>query len=318
MAQMLFISHASEDGPAVQRIVAYLERGGITCWIAGRDIPPRSVYAEAIAEGVKNASAFAVIVSRAANASAAVKRELELASHYGRAFIPIRIDDTKPGPGMDYYLNNVQWMEYKRDGDAALDRIIAHMRDQPYSPPPRAARRGRPQWVPWGLGAAAITALAFATIAMIQGQGPSATAPKTTIGASTTAPALSPPQPKEELSTATSQQATPSTATPTRRAVAQPERERPLVTGSIAGAWQMLASDGTYYSQMPPLHFSDEGTLTYEGEVFRYARNGNDLTWVWPNGTLWRLSLRSDRLMTGTTSHPDGSNSNPTSLQRTN
>lgn len=145
----LFISHASEDGPAVQRIVDYLEREGITCWIAGRDIPPRAVYAEAITEGVKNASACGVIVSRAANASDAIKRELELASRHKRPFIPIRIEDVEPGPGLDYYLNNVQWMEYKRDGEAALDRIVAHMRGQAYVAPPKAerAQRGAANWV---------------------------------------------------------------------------------------------------------------------------------------------------------------------------
>lgn len=313
MAQMLFISHANEDGPTVQRIVAYLERGGITCWIAGRDIPPRSVYAEAIAEGVKNASAFAVIVSRAANASAAVKRELELASHYGRAFIPIRIDDTKPGSGMDYYLNNVQWMEYKRDGDDALDRIVAHMRDQPYSPPPRAARGGRTPWIPLGFGVAAIGAIAFASIAIVQGQGPSATAPKTTIAASTTEPSSIPPQPREELPAAASQQATPSVATPARRTAARPEQERPLVTGSIAGTWRQLD-----YDQMPPFYFADDGTLTFTGGVIHYTRDGNNLTWVWPNGTTFRLSLRSDRLMIGTTSNPDGTNAYPLRLDRVN
>jgi TIR domain len=93
----LFISHASEDAATVERIVDYLERNGLTCWIAGRDIPPKAVYAEAITEGVKNANACGVIVSRAANASAAIKRELELASSYSRPFIPIRIDDVEPG-----------------------------------------------------------------------------------------------------------------------------------------------------------------------------------------------------------------------------
>ena len=138
----LFVSHASHDSAVVQRIVDYLERQGITCWIAGRDIPPRAIYAEAIADAMKNAQACGVIVSRATNASDPVKRELELASRYKRPFIPIRVEEVEPGPGVDYYLNNVQWTEYKRDGDAALDRIVAHMKGQSYVPPPKPARRG--------------------------------------------------------------------------------------------------------------------------------------------------------------------------------
>lgn len=141
MADRLFISHASEDEAVVNRIVAYLEAHGVVCWIAGRDIPPKAIYAEAITSGIQNSSACGVIVSRAANASAAIKRELELASHYGKPFVPIRVDATEPGPGLDYYLRNTQWINYGRDGNKALDRITAHMgggapAPQPAPPPP--------------------------------------------------------------------------------------------------------------------------------------------------------------------------------------
>ena len=129
--QRLFISHANEDDAVAKRIVAYLEARGVPCWISSRDIPPRSIYADAITEAMQVASACAVIVSKSSNASKAVKRELELASHYERPLIPIRIDGSEPAPGVDYYLRNVQWMDYKRDGDHALDRIVAHITNNP-------------------------------------------------------------------------------------------------------------------------------------------------------------------------------------------
>lgn len=122
-AERLFISHASEDAETVNAIVAYLEARGIACWIASRDIPPRSIYAEAITEGIETCSACAVVVSAASNASDAVKRELELASHYKKPFIPIRIDATEPGRGLAYYLRNAQWIDYRREGERALNRI---------------------------------------------------------------------------------------------------------------------------------------------------------------------------------------------------
>lgn len=141
--QRLFISHANADEAIVNRIVTYLEAQGAPCWIAGRDIPPRAIYAEAITQGIQECSACAVIVSAAANASAAVKRELELASHHGKPFIPIRVDATEPGPGLDYYLRNTQWIHYSRDGDRALDRIAAQMASGAPAPrpPPYAALR---------------------------------------------------------------------------------------------------------------------------------------------------------------------------------
>ncbi len=124
----LFISYSSEDEATVERIVAYLEAQGVPCWIASRDIPPRSIYAEAITQGVQDGDACAVIVSKAANSSKAVKRELELASHYDKPFIPIRIDNVEPAAGLDYYLRNTQWMDFRRHGDGALNRIVAHMK----------------------------------------------------------------------------------------------------------------------------------------------------------------------------------------------
>lgn len=141
--QRLFISHASEDGAVADRIVAYLEARGAACWISSRDIPPRAIYADAITEAMQACSACAVIVSAASNASKAVKRELELASHYDKPFIPIRIDAAEPAAGVDYYLRNTQWLDFKREGERALDRIVAQMTGAPTpraSPAPPRAR----------------------------------------------------------------------------------------------------------------------------------------------------------------------------------
>jgi len=140
MGGRLFISHASEDDAVVSRIVTYLEARGVPCWIASRDIPPRAIYADEITAAMQASAACAVIVSRAANQSKAIKRELELASHYDKPFIPIRVDDSEPAPGVDYYLRNTQWMNYKRDAERALDRIVAHMADGAPSAPAPAAR----------------------------------------------------------------------------------------------------------------------------------------------------------------------------------
>jgi len=129
----LFISHAHDDADAAARIVAYLESHGMPCWISSRDIPPRAIYADAITEAMQSCSACVVLLTSAANQSKALKRELELASHYEKPFIPIRVDGVEPAAGLDYYLRNTQWVEYARDGDEALDRIVAAGRD--VSPP---------------------------------------------------------------------------------------------------------------------------------------------------------------------------------------
>jgi hypothetical protein len=133
--QRLFISHANEDSAVADRIVAYLETRGVPCWISSRDIPPRAIYADAITEAMRACSACAVLLSAASNQSKAVKRELELASHYDKPFIPIRLDASEPAAGVDYYLRNTQWTDYRRGGEQALERIITQMNG---SAPPRS------------------------------------------------------------------------------------------------------------------------------------------------------------------------------------
>jgi len=199
-AQRLFISHASEDEAAVNRIVSYLEAHGAACWIASRDIPPQSIYADAIAEGMEECTACVVILSAASNQSKAVKRELELASHYDKPFIPIRIDATEPARGFDYYLRNTQWIDYGRDGERALDRIGG--RSAPSTPPPRldqaasatpprasTEEKGKRFNLAWiAVGAAALVALA--TWAVTSNMRP---APDTESAGTTPAETVAPP-----------------------------------------------------------------------------------------------------------------------------
>lgn len=150
MTDRIFISHASEDAAVADRIVAYLEARGAPCWIASRDIPPRAIYADAIVEGMQSCGACAVLVSAASNASKAVKREVELASHEDKAFIPIRVDSSEPASGLAYYLRNSQWVEYKRNGDRALDRIVgppepsARQAETPRTPAPTHKADAKP------------------------------------------------------------------------------------------------------------------------------------------------------------------------------
>lgn len=136
---MLFISHSGEDRDVTERIVAFLEDRGLKCWFSSRDISPQSVYAEAITEAVRACSSCLVLLSESANGSAGVKREVELASHYKKPFITVRIDDSEIAPGLDYYLRNVQWLDYHRQGDRVLERIVSHLTKRDAPEPPATA-----------------------------------------------------------------------------------------------------------------------------------------------------------------------------------
>ncbi len=253
MTDTLFISHASEDGPQVARIVDYLEARGVPCWISSRDIPPKSIYAEVITEAMRSAGACAVIVSEAANASAAIKRELELASRSNKPFIPIRIDATEPGPGLDYYLNNTPWMDFRREGFAALDRIVAHMKGGP-PPPMRAAPA--PERRASGPGAA--IAIGLLAIALVAGGGWFAW---TQFGGGGTQQAAPPPS---ELEIAPAVQA---------EAAPAPAPAIPAIVGVWNGVSRMDGAPPGVEGSLPDFVFSADGS--WRGVI------GGDVTGQW-------------------------------------
>ena len=51
----IFISHSSRYANEAEQLVSHLESRGLSCWLAPRDIPGASVYAEALVDGIDGA-----------------------------------------------------------------------------------------------------------------------------------------------------------------------------------------------------------------------------------------------------------------------
>src|SRR4030095_2909483 len=96
MPHDIFISHSSRDKAVAQAVCALLERRGITCWIAPRDITPGAAWAESIIDALETAKVMVLIFSASANASPQIQREVERAASKGVVIIPLRIEDTPP------------------------------------------------------------------------------------------------------------------------------------------------------------------------------------------------------------------------------
>ena len=60
-AREVFISYSSQDKPTADAMCAALERSGMRCWIAPRDIAPGANWGEAIVEGIKVSRVMVVI-----------------------------------------------------------------------------------------------------------------------------------------------------------------------------------------------------------------------------------------------------------------
>jgi hypothetical protein len=118
----VFISYANADRATAVRICERLERAGISCWIAPRDIDEGSEsWAASIDEAIERARVFVLVYTASSNASVHVHREVKLASDSRTIVIPFRIDDVPLDPTLRYLLALPQWL------DASVPPIDSHL-----------------------------------------------------------------------------------------------------------------------------------------------------------------------------------------------
>lgn len=119
----VFISHATEQRETAQRICAFLEAGGKTCWIAPRDISVGSNYGEEIIKGIEGSDAFVLVFDKAANESQHVLREVERAVSKKLPIVVYRLDKTVPSKAMEYFLLSIQWLKPEEVSEESLGKL---------------------------------------------------------------------------------------------------------------------------------------------------------------------------------------------------
>jgi TolB-like protein len=128
----VFISYASKDVAIAGAIVDTLERHGVACWVAPRDVKAGALYADAIIRAISSAQALLLVLSENAVASSHVSKEIERASSKRRPIIALRIDGAPLSPALEYFLSESQWVDARAGPlDAALAKLIAAIRDSP-------------------------------------------------------------------------------------------------------------------------------------------------------------------------------------------
>jgi hypothetical protein len=145
----VFVAYASLDASVADELAALLERGGMRCWQATRDIAAGAEWAMAIRDAIHDASIVVVIISKAAVASAYVARELELATAANKPIIPVAVpsfDRSNLNHELSFLLAGLQWFEWSKLQKRRLVEVIRgltgseHRSDaQPLPPKPRSA-----------------------------------------------------------------------------------------------------------------------------------------------------------------------------------
>src|SRR5450631_807690 len=126
----VFVSYASPDATVADALVESLERHGIACWIAPRDVKAGALYADAIVRAISGAKALVLVLSENAIGSSHVGKEVERASSKKRPIIALRIDNAPLTPALEYFLSESQWVEAQAENkESAYARLIDAIRE---------------------------------------------------------------------------------------------------------------------------------------------------------------------------------------------
>ncbi len=125
----VFISHASQDAAIADALVEALERQGIKCWIAPRDVDAGAFYADAIVRAIDAAPVLVLVLSTHAAASHHILREVERASAKRHPVMALRIDQAPLPAALEYFLNTSQWLDASGgDFHRSLAKLVESLR----------------------------------------------------------------------------------------------------------------------------------------------------------------------------------------------
>lgn len=128
MGKHIFISHSTTDKHYADELCNSLERVGISCWIAPRDIQPGQSWAEAIVQGIEESTVLLLLLSEKSNISKHVIREVELADGREKILFTIKLDNVQPSKSLEYFVRLPQSMDCPRaDFDRRIKDIIREL-----------------------------------------------------------------------------------------------------------------------------------------------------------------------------------------------
>ncbi|MGH7525553.1 MAG: toll/interleukin-1 receptor domain-containing protein [Gemmatimonadales bacterium] len=207
MAHDVFISYSHRDKSVADAACAILEKRGVRCWIAPRDVTPGKDWGGEIVEAIGASSVLVLIYSASANESHQIRREVERAVSKGLPVLPVRIEDAPLSKSLEYFISSQHWLdamttplEQHLEQLAHTVRLLVPRFQPPLGPqpkpgeadpappssqiqssPPRPREPGSRRGVTLAAGGAVLLALALGGYAML-GRGGSSTVDRALVG----------------------------------------------------------------------------------------------------------------------------------------
>jgi xanthine/CO dehydrogenase XdhC/CoxF family maturation factor len=111
MRHDVFVSYSKPDIDCAFELVSWIEREGISTWIAPRDVLPMSDWACEIIDAITSARVMILVLSASSNNSPQVRREVERAVQKQVQILPFRIDDVLPSKSLEYFVSSQHWLD---------------------------------------------------------------------------------------------------------------------------------------------------------------------------------------------------------------
>lgn len=115
MSHTIFISHSDQDLNIADELFSNLEKYGLRCWIAYRDILSGTSWGDSILNAIKESKIFIVILSDNSINSAHVNKETSFALSEGKHIIPYIVGNIKIRGELLFHLPKNTWVQAKLD-----------------------------------------------------------------------------------------------------------------------------------------------------------------------------------------------------------
>lgn len=128
----IVISHANQDADLAGSIADALNEESLTCWLASRDIPVGSNFAEEISRAISGADFLLVLLSPQSISSPHVKREVNMAIDKGVTLLPVLLGHHSEFMGTlpddwNYWLSLAQFVTFT-DVTTTVSQIAKQVR----------------------------------------------------------------------------------------------------------------------------------------------------------------------------------------------
>ena len=124
----VFISYSTIDAINAETVRNILEKNGLSCWMAPRDIPGGSNYTKEIPIAIRNCKVFVLILSKNAQSSQWVLKELDSAVNCGKVILPFMLEECILNDEFNFLLTGTQrYAAYQKKAEA-LETLISRIR----------------------------------------------------------------------------------------------------------------------------------------------------------------------------------------------